>query len=126
MVSKLTAYPPVQRALLGPFRVKAPYQRIHQAARPVRVVGAEVADVHVQRHGFLLGPGVNAHMRFGQQHGGRDAARAVHGVGKGVEQLVDGLQAGGLHGLHAPVAQAGGVGEPGRIAAAFVKVGGQV
>ena len=87
----------VQRALLGPFRLEAvaPARSI-SAARLGRMVGAEVADIDVERHGALLGPGVQAHVRLGQQHRGRDAARPVRRAGKGVEQLVDRLQAGRL------------------------------
>src|SRR5438552_13834387 len=40
-----------------------------------RIVGRVVADVHVDRHEAVLGPGVNREVRFGEQHRARHALR---------------------------------------------------
>ena len=94
------------------------------------MVIAEIADVHVQRHRALLGPGVDAQMRFGQQHRGGDATGAqlalVQRCGKAVEQLGHGLQTRFGHGLQQVLAQGLSVGQPLRRAVAAVEIGGQV
>ena len=90
------------------------------------MVGAQVADVDVQRGTTLLRPGVHAQVRLGQQHGGRDAAGAMHRGRKGMKHLPHRLQATGAHRLQTSLPQGGGIGQPQRRAAASVKVGGEV
>jgi hypothetical protein len=58
------------------------HQALHQRMRLGRMVAAEIADVHIERHAALLGPGVDAQVRFGQQHRGRHAARPLGVAGK--------------------------------------------
>ena len=54
-------------------------QRVHQHVRLVRMVGAEVADIDIQRHGALLGPGVHTQVRLAQQDSRCHAARGCAG-----------------------------------------------
>jgi len=39
-------------------------QRVHQRTRLGRMVGAEIAHIHIQRHRALLGPGVHTQVGF--------------------------------------------------------------
>jgi transketolase len=59
-----------------------------------RMVGAKVAHIHIHRYPGLLGPGVHAQVRFGQQHGGGDAAGAVVGNGQRHPRPCNGRRAG--------------------------------
>ena len=90
------------------------------------MVAAKIAHIHIERHGFFLGPGVYADVRFGQQHGRGHAARPVFRGRKGMKQLAHRLQPGGLHGSDAPRAQRVGIGQPRGRAAAVVKIGSEV
>ena len=77
-------------------------------------------------YGALLGPGVNAQVRFGQQNGGRHAGRAPVGRRESVEQTAHRLQARRLSRCQAMFTQAGGISQPRHITAALVQIGGQM
>jgi len=69
---------------------------------------------------------VHAQVRFGQQHRGRDTARALRRGGKTMEQLAHRLQARSAHGVRAGAAQGGGIQQPFAGAAAAMEISGEV
>ena len=118
--------PPAKRVLFRVLRLKQRDERRHQRLRLGGMIAAKVAHVHIQRDCLLLRPGVQAHMRLCQQHGGGESAGRCARHGKGVKQLGHGLQTRVLNRLHAPRASASRLGEPVRIALAAMKIGGEV
>ena len=74
--------------------------------RALRVVGAEVAHIGVDRHAADLGPSVNRQVRLGQQHDTGDAALTrLGGRREAMEQFANGGQPRFSHGRQAQRAQ---------------------
>ena len=90
------------------------------------MITAKVAYIDIQRHGKLLGPGVNAQMRLRQKHRGRDATRAVLRGGKSVKKVGDRLKPGICNRLQATRTQRICVDQPMHGTAATVQISGQV
>lgn len=90
------------------------------------MVGAKIADVHIQCGAGLLGPGMDAQVRFGKQYGSGHAAGAIWSGRKGVCQLVDWLQTCCCGRLDAPGQEPLGIGQPCRITLAAFDIGGEV
>ncbi len=86
------------------------------------VVGAKVANIHIERDGLQLGPGVNGQVGLGQQHHTGDAAVA----GEGVEHLCYGVQLGAGYGGQAVLAQCLGLCEGCAQRVALFEVSGEV
>ena len=82
----------VERVALDPAPARTrPPARPSAPRRLGRVVGAEVADVDVERRRLELGPGVHGEVRLGQQHRRRSRrpAPSAPWPGEAVEQLAD-------------------------------------
>ena len=114
------------RVALSVARLKRRQQGVHQAVRLGGMVAAKVADVHVHRDTHLLGPGVHAQVRLGQEHRSRHAAGAMFCSRKTVRELVDRLQTCCQNFLRAAAHQTRGIRQPSGIALAVVEVGGEV
>lgn len=123
---KLRRSPTLQRVALGVVGLKQCEQRLHQRTGLGRVVTAKVADIHVQRHRAVFGPGVDTQMALGQQQRGGDPARAVGGGREAVKDFVHHLQPGGQRSAAAGAAQLCGVQQPCAVAAAVVEVSSQM
>ena len=106
--------------------VKEGQQRIHQGLRLYRMIGTEIAHVHIQRDGVLLGLGVHAQVRLGQQHRGSDTARALGCGREGVKQLVHRLQTRSAHGIRTGQGQCGGIQHALGSAAAATQIGSEM
>jgi chromosome partitioning protein len=116
----------LQRLAQHPFWLKQCHQCIHQRLRLGGMVGSEIAHIHIHRHPGLLGPGVHAQVRFGQEHRGGHAAGAVWRGGERMGQLIDGLQAGTIDFTDAALDEPHGVGQPRRFALAAGQISGEV
>lgn len=90
------------------------------------IVTSKVAHINVKCHGVLFRPGVNAQVRFSQQHGGRDAARALRGGREGMKHMGDRLQTRARNRLPAMFTQKSAVRQPLGLTMTVVKIGGKV
>ncbi len=121
--SELTTVQILQQNLFG---CQQGQQGIQQTLCLVRMVGAKIANVHIQRGTGLLRPGMYAQVRLGQQHSSGHTAGAILSGRKGVRQLVDGLQTCRCRRLDAPRQEPLGIGQPCWIALAAFDIGSEV